>query len=79
MAGLGGLDGRRVGLSLSQTVAAGSGVSAARLVIDSSGPYLLIYTGSGEERYTWRFGGESSVPRLMYTDEDGGQSTLWTA
>lgn len=65
--------------SLSRTVAAASGVSAARLIIDSSGPYLLIYTGSGEERYTWRFGGESSVPKLMYTNEDGGQSILWTA
>ena len=54
-------------------------MSSASLLIDGSGPYLLIYTGSGQERYTWRFGGESIAPSLMYTDEDGEQSYLWRA
>ena len=47
--------------------------------IDGYGPFLTMYTGDGEERYTFRFSHSSysGAPSVIYTDPDGSSETIW--
>ena len=47
--------------------------------IDGYGPFLTMYTGDGEERYTFRFSHSSysGAPSVIYTDPAGSSETVW--
>ena len=54
-------------------------MSRSSVGIDSYGPFLTMYTGDGEERYTFRFSQPSygGVPAVAYTDRSGVSNTRW--
>lgn len=47
--------------------------------IDGYGPFLTMYTGDGEERYTFRFSQPSygGAPAVSYVDRSGSSETRW--
>lgn len=65
--------------SVSKTVVVGAGMNRSSVGFDEYGPFLTMYTGDGEERYTFRLSSPSyeGLPSVVYTDPSGLSGTKW--